>query len=478
MLPRVVTFTTLLLCWGVFGAERIVAQTPSLAEEAGPPALEAAATPALSEVRELQALVIHEQRRLAELEAAVTNTREALAAVLARLKAIAPQEPSAATAPVASAPAAPPLPSDEVPRFVFSADALVRLATLHQGYDGCIGCPDRTIGRYRMRFGAEGRLAPGLRAVFGLSAGELNDPNSVYQTLGGNLGRKVTTWDRVYLAYQPPAARWVEVSAGKFPYPWVRSSMTFDVDFYPEGLNERFSFDTQFGPLRHLSLQSMQIVVNEQASQPDTLLIGGQASAQFALGSRWTSRAILTGIHVQHPEFVLRSQFDGTNVGVRNTNAITNDGGLRYRSAFRYANLIVENAFRTPWTALPVTVAVEYQRNLRAASRHDTGASFRFDAGRQQRPGDIGLSWHIFRVEQDAIVSALGESDWRAPSNVQQHRVGLTYTAHPHVQALFTLYRGRTLNRDLPGAVLVPALPPGRREPWANRLYFDLMYRF
>ena len=60
------------------------------------------------------------------------------------------------------------------PRFDFYADTLVRLSTLHQGYDGCNGCPDRTIGRIRLRFGAEGHMARGVRAVFGLSAGELN----------------------------------------------------------------------------------------------------------------------------------------------------------------------------------------------------------------------------------------------------------------------------------------------------------------
>lgn len=125
-----------------------------------------------------------------------------------------------------------------------------------------------------------------------------------------------------------------------------------------------------------------------------------------------------------------------------------------------------------------MTAAVEYQRNLRAVSDRDSAQSFRLDAGRQQRRGDWSLSWHAFRVEQDAIMSALGESDWRAPSNVVQHRFGVTRMVDDHVQALFTWYRGRTLDRALAGALFAPGLPAGRGDPWTNRLYFDVQYRF
>ncbi|MCM3881512.1 MAG: putative porin [Vicinamibacterales bacterium] len=408
----------------------------------------------------LRDLISAERQRITILEAELAERDAVLMRLSARLDAL---DGTKATPPQ---------------RFEFYADSLVRLATLHQG--DCDGCPDRTIGRLRLRFGAEGRLAPGLRAVFGLSAGELNDPNSVYQTLGGNLGRKVTTWDRAYVSYRPARVPGLDLTAGKFPYTWLRSSMTFDVDFYPEGLSERFSRDlTHAGVFKNASIQGMQIVVNEQPSGPDTLVIGGQAIAGFQLGKRGTTRLVLTGMDLRRPEFVLRSQLDGSNVGVKNTNAIITIGGQAfYASSFRYANVIVEHALITPWESLPVTASVEYQRNLRAVSSRDTGTSFRLDAGRQQQRGDWGLGWHLFRVEQDAIMSALGESDWRAPSNVLQHRFAVTRTVHDHVVLLFTWYRGRTLDRTLPGAVLIPSLPAGVREPWANRLYFDVLYRY
>ena len=153
------------------------------------------------------------------------------------------------------------------------------------------------------------------------------------------------------------------------------------------------------------------------------------------------------------------------------------NGLASYASGFRYANAIVENAIRTRWDALPVTVGVEYQRNLRAASDRDTALSLRLDAGRAQQQGDWDFGWHIFRVEQDAILAGLGESDWRAPSNVLQHRFAVDRMVHPNVQLSFTLYRGRTLDRNLPGALLAPNLPSTLRDPWTNRVYLDVTYR-
>ena len=77
-----------------------------------------------------------------------------------------------------------------------------------------------------------------------------------------------------------------------------------------------------------------------------------------------------------------------------------------------------------------------------------------------------------------AILAGLGESDWRTPSNVLQQRWALNRMMHPNVQLSFTLYRGRTLDPTLAGAVLAPGLTLGRREPWVNRAYADITYRY
>jgi hypothetical protein len=443
----------------------------------------AVAQPPPPDVRAIAAALAEEQARITELKAELDRRSAALAELTRVLEAVSPSQVVTAPAqptppkPTPDAPAAPP---PVPPRFQFYGETKVRYETLRHDYEDCVGCPDRKRGRLRLRFGAEGRVAPDFTAVLGFGVGELNDPNTVYVNLGDNFSRKVATWDRGYVEYHPSKMRWMNLTAGKFPYTWLRSSMTFDVDFYPEGLSQRFSFDLpRVGRLQSVGVQAFELIAREQPIDRHMTIVGTQLTAKLQPSAHIATSVVVTGVNIAHPEFLLRALLDGSDVGVRNTNAIVlNDGVPSYHSGFRYINAIVENAVTTPWPALPVTVGVEYQHNLRAATERDKGVSIRFDAGRAQRTGDWNFGWHLFRVEQDAILAGLGESDWRAPSNVLQHRFAVDRMVHPNVQLSFTLYRGRTLDRTLPGALLAPGLPASLGDPWMNRMYLDVTYRY
>lgn len=179
------------------------------------------ATPSLSaaqqsaaDVRAIAAALAEERVHIAALKTELERRDARLAELITRLAAAAP-EGSPVTAPVAAA-----------PRFQFYADSRVRYETLRHVYDGCNGCPDRQRGRLRFRFGAEGRLAPDFTAVIGLGLGDINDPNTVYANLGNHFSRKVASWDRGYVEYHPTKARWMRLTAGKFPYTWQRPEGT------------------------------------------------------------------------------------------------------------------------------------------------------------------------------------------------------------------------------------------------------------
>ena len=436
------------------------------------------------DLRAIAAALAAERDRINDLKAELERRSAVLSELTQRLgnllpPAAPPAVPAPANveerpAPVAAPPPPPP------PRFDFYGEAKVRYETLQQHFADCVGCPNRQRGRLRLRFGAEGRLAPDFRAVFGFGVGEVNDPNTVYVNLGNNWSRKVATWDRGFVEYHPAKAKWLDLTAGKFPYTWLRSSMTFDVDFYPEGASERASVDlAHAGVLRNIGVQGFQLIVNEQPIDRHMTILGEQVTAKFQPTRRVSTLLAVTGVSIRRPEFMVRALLDGSDVGVRNTNAVVvRDGAVYAASGFRYVNAIVENTLRTGWEAWPATVALEYQRNLRAVSDRNTAFSFRFDAGRAQRRGDWDFGWHVFRVEQDAILAGLGESDWRAPSNVLQQRYAVNRMMHPNVQLSFTLYRGRTLDRRLPGALFPAGLPPALRDPWTNRVYLDVTYRY
>ena len=432
------------------------------------------------EIREIASALADEQARIAELKAELERRSTVLADLTRRLETLAPTPLSVpATPKVAEGETVVPVPPT-VPRFEFFGDTKVRYETLTQDYDGCVGCPNRKRGRLRLRLGVAGRLSPDFTAAMGFSVGELNDPNSVYVNLGNKFSRKVGTWDRGYVEYHPRKAQWIDLTVGKFPYTWIRSSMVWDVDFYPEGMSERFSFDLpRGGVLKNVGIQGFQLLVAEQAGDLRTTVVGEQFTARLNPNKNVATLIAVTAVDVGRPDALLRPLLDGTDVGVRNTNAIVvRDGQSFYASGFRYANVIVENAIKTRWPSMPMLVALEYQRNPEAVSRLDTAKSFRFDIGRGQRRGDWVLSWHLFRTEQDAILAAFGESDWRAPSNVLQHRYEINRMVTPNVQLGVTLYRGRTLDSTLPGALRAPGLTGSLADPWVNRFYFDVTYRY
>src|SRR5262249_27398796 len=151
--------------------------------------------------------------------------------------------------------------------------------------------------------------------------------------------------------------------------------------------SERFSFDIKNGgAIKNFSLQGLQLVANEQAAGPDTLIVGAQASVRVSPVRRLSTTAAFTELDFKRPEALLRSQLAGTNLGTKNTNEIVvRNGEAFYGSAFRYANAIVETTIQTGIESLPITTALEYQRNLGATSVRDDARSFRIDVGRHQQ---------------------------------------------------------------------------------------------
>ena len=93
--------------------------------------------------------------------------------------------------------------------------------------------------------------------------------------------------------------------------------------------------------------------------------------------------------------------------------------------------------------------------------------------------------------EQDATIASFNESDQRAPSNILQHRFYALWRIRQNTTASFTWWHGRTLDPFLQNAVLAPGMKvsttpgtgilvpgTGAKEPWLNRLQFDLIYTF
>jgi hypothetical protein len=198
--------------------------------------------------------------------------------------------------------------------------------------------------------------------------------------------------------------------------------------------------------------------------------------------------------------------------GMTNSTYLDANGNAHFLSGFLYADLILNNQFKTGLARFPINVLLEFENNLNAAAHpYDYTATgvqststpnaslgkqskaymFDFSVGQQKKKHDFQVGYAFEREEQDAAIASWGESDQRAPTNVLQHRIYALWRVAPNTTAGFTWWHGRTLDPYLENAVLAPGLKvsttagtgvlvplSGDQEPWLNRVQFDLIYTF
>lgn len=454
-------------------------------------------------------------------------------------------------------------------RFRWTGDVRVRGEDFFQGYSGCTACADRNRARIRVRFGFEGKLNDDFTAGVAIATGSLGDPTTTNETFTNNFDRKTIGLDKGYITYNPVAHKWLSLTGGKFAYQWQRTQITGDPDTNPEGFSERFSKDfTSIPIVKNLNLNLMQLFYNEASGTGglyhghDSFSVGGQVGAKLELTKFWTMTPSFLVMDWRYPDAILNSSFfsvaatstnniavvDGStppkvisfpingegpgcstpsSSGLQSSqactfaaNGMTNStyadaaGHLHFLSGFLYADLILNNTFKTGWSRLPINLLVEYENNLNASEHPfdfsvkgavaDPGAAVRTDLGKQshvyyadvsigqqKNRGDIQVGYAWLRHEQDATIASFNESDQRAPSNILQHRFYALYRIRQNTTAAFTWWHGRTLNPFLQNAVLAPGMKisdtpgvgvlvpgSGQNEPWLNRLQFDLIYTF
>jgi hypothetical protein len=474
-------------------------------------------------------------------------------------------------------------------RFRFNGDIRVRGESFFQRYDGCISCADRNRARIRVRFGFDGKLNDDFIAGLSIATGTLQDPTSTNTTLTNMFEKKTIGLDRGYITYNPVAAKWLSLTGGKFAYTWQRTSVTFDPDLNPEGFAERFSKDFSGVPfLKNANIQFMQLFYNEASGTGglfkghDSFAVGGQIGGRLNPLKFWTLTPSFTILNWRYPDAILNASafqvgatttggiftINGTSTTINGLpvpgegpgcatppsgrtatklnvpncafgpNGLTNgtfldaNNNLHFLSGFLYADLILNNQFKTKWARLPVNLLVEYENNLNASDHPfdftvagavedpkavwDDGQDGRpnlgkqshayladISVGQQRNRGDIQVGYAFLRQEQDSVISSFNESDQRAPTNVLQHRVYALWRIRANTTASFTWWHGRTLNPFLQNAALASGLKaaideesgapglicsssslcntlpqPLHSEPWLNRLQFDLIYTF
>src|SRR5712671_1018227 len=308
-------------------------------------------------------------------------------------------------------------------RFRWTGDVRIRAEDFFQTYSGCTSCADRNRARVRVRFGFEGKLNDDFIAGVALATGSLGDPTTTNETFTNNFDRKTIGLDKGYITYNPVAHKWLSLTGGKFAYLWQRTQVTGDPDMNPEGFDIKFSKDfTSIPVLKNANIQFMQLFYNEASGNGglfnghDSFAVGGQIGGKLQLTKFWTMTPSFLVLNWRYPDAILNSSFFATqatttnnlNVVIPSTttvaqfpvpgegpgcstpassglqssqacafspNGMTNGtyadaaGHLHFLSDFLYADVILNNTFKTKWSRLPINLLAEYEDNL-GASKH------------------------------------------------------------------------------------------------------------
>ncbi len=417
-------------------------------------------------------------------------------------------------------------------RFRFTGDVRLRGESFFQDTQ-----PDRNRARIRVRFGVEGALNEDFLAGFAIATGSLGDPTTTNETFTNNFDRKTIGLDKGYITYNPVAHRWLSLTGGKFAYLWQRTSVTGDPDLNPEGFDEKFSFDTHFGPFQNFTVQSMQLLYNESSKGQDSYAIGVQASTRLQMGP-WTATPSFLSLKWNRPDAILSSSAfavgatstgylpsGGTTPvtgipvpgegqgcgaalnapsfapcvfapnGMTNATYVDSKGVLHFYSGYNYADFILNNQIQTGIARLPFNLLLELEDNLDAeahplntkgkvltnlgSQNKEYGVDASFGQLKKKNDFQIGYAW--LRQEQDAVLASFAESDQRAPTNILQNRIYALWKLRVNTVAGFTWWHGRTLDSELENnsaSANKTITSAGQQEPYLNRYQFDLIYTF
>ena len=367
-------------------------------------------------------------------------------------------------------------------RFRLGGDVRLRFEPILQDLT-----PDRFRTRLRVRFGVEGKLNEDVMGGFYLATGTVNDdPVSTNQTLTQFFTRKPIGLDRGWITYRPAAAKWLQLTGGKFQTTWQRTSLTIDPDLNPEGFSEKVSFDLKNNVFRNVSFTGVQLTFNEVAGSNipvvlgnDSWVFGGQGSVALSLGKRVNTTLSGTGLNWRNTDAIVQAIVAKTLAGNRNTNATIGSGASTvYASKFLYADFMADTTVLTGAERWPLRLVLDFVTNPRAASSQRDGFWGEAFLGRLQDRSDLQMSYAFGRIEQDAVIAAFNESELRAPTNILQHKVAVAWLAQKNTTVSFTGWFGRTLNRNLQNAALPPGVAPGEQDPYVKRLQMDVIYKF
>jgi hypothetical protein len=364
----------------------------------------------------------------------------------------------------------------------------------------------RNRERIRARLGVRFVYSDELSATIRTASGNINDPISTNETLGGNFNRKNFNLDWAYLTFTPGKSFGLRpgvasVTLGKFPNPIFRTDeMVFDEDLSLEGASETFQLLEQpIGALDQIKIHALQWTFAEIANKQDGWVFGGQINPSWHAGNV-QFEAGLGQFWWLNPDLIAQALSKNTtaftaagapvansnqNTQLANTNLLVTQtiqpptlaGGKKpaafqaitgYQSSFNQTNFVLSATIPNVLLGQPLKWWGDYVYNWGAATDDAQGWTSGLRLGQLKTKGDWSAFGFYEHLGQEAAISSFTFSDFgTAGTNVQGPGVGFEYQLLNPLTVSAKSYFTNFINR-----------PVNTTNPTLTRAQIDVLLKF
>lgn len=354
-------------------------------------------------------------------------------------------------APAAAAPSPPaaafPAAAVEAPRLQVSGDLRLRAQSDH--FDDT----DQLSGQFRGRLAATYAINDRVTIGGRLATGDPDNPRSTDVQLSNWNDDLEVSLD---MAYARIDLGNLQLYAGKFPQPFVRTDLVWDGDVNPQGAAASYRLPTGGGGA--VRATGLFFPVDVGAGRSDSTMAGLQLGYDSA-GRSGFGYAVSGGYY----------DYSLGQPAARHLRSNRVDASGAYLSDYRLLNLTALLEWQGANEAWPVRVVGDYVRNLGAIDDQDTGYELTASVGRAS-PGHWRLSYGYARTDVDAVLAAFSHDNISIATNYRLHTMSVDYGLTPNTSIGGIWYRFRPDNPAFTGSAVA--------SEWIDRMRLFYLVTF
>lgn len=279
--------------------------------------------------------------------------------------------------------------------------------------------------RIRARFSLSGEVDENVRLYLRLSTGSKTQSDTIAsgnQTLGDGGANKSFWVDKAYMEWK--ACDSSTIHLGKFGVPFytpAKSQLIWDGDYTPEGFAYMYKRKTE-SVSYFFNAGAMWLDENSAANDSaDQGIVGAQLGAEISMGE---PKLVVAIANHAFPNLKDSVTINGGATGKGNS-TYTQGGSEHY--LYDYNLLEGSLELKSDIADMPSSLYLNYVQN-QDPSKDNQGYLAGFKIGKVKEKTDVAFIYNYRKVEKDAVISALWDSDFAdGKTDVEGHTVAVVY---------------------------------------------------